>query len=63
MTYRAADFNGWQTAYAFDAVLKTEDALDDQKGSRKEFLDSVALFRVELAAARDNPALAGERET
>ena len=37
--YRSADFNGWQTAYALDAVLGTANATNDDVGTRLEFLD------------------------
>src|SRR5689334_12150980 len=47
--FRAADFNGWQTAYAFDAVRLGPRAVADGASSRKAFLGSAAAFRVELA--------------
>ncbi|MEO6205936.1 MAG: methyl-accepting chemotaxis protein, partial [Mycobacteriales bacterium] len=59
--FRAADFNGWQTAYAFDAVRKAKGALDDTSGNRKEFLDSTAAFRTELAALDTYAELKGSR--
>ncbi|MEV7625222.1 methyl-accepting chemotaxis protein [Actinoplanes sp. NPDC089786] len=46
--FRAADFNGWQTAYAFDAVRGIKDATTDSATSRKAFLTSAAAFRAEL---------------
>ncbi|MFG1605083.1 methyl-accepting chemotaxis protein [Actinoplanes sp. NPDC049265] len=47
--FRAADFNGWQTAYAFDAVRGVEGAAADTGASRKSFLASADAFRAELA--------------
>ncbi len=57
LKFRAADVNGWQTAYAFDAVLKAKDALNDAVGSRKSFVESSAAFRTELAAVKADAAL------
>ncbi len=51
--YRAADFNGWQTAYALDVSLGTSDATEDDGASRKAFLASADSFRAELATARN----------
>ena len=51
LKFRAADFNGWQTAYAFDAVRNPKIPVDDNKGTRKQFLDSTSAFKSELAAA------------
>jgi methyl-accepting chemotaxis protein len=48
--FRSADFNGWQTAYAFDVARGIPDAADDSSASRASFLASAKLFRVELAA-------------
>ena len=48
--FRAADVNGWQTAYAFNAHRGAKDALSDTTGARKSFLDSAAAFRAELQA-------------
>lgn len=59
--YRAADFNGWQTAYAFDVVRGQVDALDDGQGNRKLFLDSIDAFRGELATIAGDPELAVHR--
>ncbi len=53
--FRAADFNGWQTAYAFDVIRGAVGAADDDAPSRASFLTSAAAFRDELAklATRD----------
>jgi methyl-accepting chemotaxis protein len=48
--FRSADFNGWQTAYALDAVLGTHNATSDSVGSRAAFLKSAAAFRTEVGA-------------
>ncbi|SNR43038.1 His Kinase A (phospho-acceptor) domain-containing protein [Actinoplanes regularis] len=47
--YRAADFNGWQTAYALDIVRAVPGATDDSSPSRAAFLDAAAKFENELA--------------
>jgi methyl-accepting chemotaxis protein len=53
--FRSADFNGWQTAYAFDVFRGAPDATSDSGESRKAFLDSVASFRSELARVQHDP--------
>ncbi|MEU4623314.1 methyl-accepting chemotaxis protein [Actinoplanes sp. NPDC023801] len=52
--YSAADFNGWQTAYAFDAVRGIPGAAADTGSSRGNFLASVETFRrrIETAAGQ-----------
>jgi methyl-accepting chemotaxis protein len=40
--YDAADWNGWQTAYAFDAIRGVKDAASDTGDSRKAFLAASA---------------------
>jgi methyl-accepting chemotaxis protein len=57
MTFHIGDFNGSETAYAFDAVRGTPGAVDDTVGNRHEFLIDVQAFR----DARD--ALARDRMT
>ncbi|MBJ7456059.1 MAG: methyl-accepting chemotaxis protein [Thermoleophilia bacterium] len=52
LKFRAADFNGWQTAYAFDVALGTKDATKDTGASREAFLASAAAFSDELATMR-----------
>jgi methyl-accepting chemotaxis protein len=49
--FSAADFNGWQTAYAFDAVRGLAGAADDTGSSRAAFLTSVDTFRARTEAA------------
>jgi len=52
LKYRAADVNGWQTAYAFDVARGVPDAVADSGPNRKPFLAAAEAFRQELAAAR-----------
>ncbi len=57
--FRGADFNGWQTAYAFDVIRGLPNAASDGSPSRKAFLASAAAFRKELgilSADRLSPA-------
>ena len=46
--FRSADFNGWQTAYAFDIVRGAKGATDDTAPSRAAFLASMKTFGTEL---------------
>ena len=55
--FRGADFNGWQTGYAFDVIRGLKGATSDSAPSRASFLASAASFRKELAT------LDGERQT
>ncbi|GAB6896922.1 hypothetical protein JCM9957A_00100 [Kineosporia succinea] len=48
-TYRTADFNGWQTAYAFDIGRGVAGATADSGDSRRQFLASATAFREDLA--------------
>ncbi|OLF19005.1 methyl-accepting chemotaxis protein [Actinophytocola xanthii] len=48
--FRSADFNGWQTMYAFDAVRGLEDATSDSAPGRSAFLASGRSFVDELDA-------------
>ncbi len=48
--FRAADFNGWQTAYAFDIKRGVPGAAADTADSRKAFLASADAFSKEIAA-------------
>ncbi len=59
LKFHAADFNGWQTAYALDAALGK--GLADTDPSREAFLKAVEEFRTELETARqtiDNAEMA-----
>jgi methyl-accepting chemotaxis protein len=57
LKYQAADFNGWQTAYAFDVIRGVKNAYDDNADSRKAFLASGATLNTKLAALAADPAL------
>src|SRR2546423_252017 len=48
--FRSADFNGWQTAYAFDIIRGAQGAAEDSASSRAAFLASMASFSKELDA-------------
>ena len=50
--YDFADFNGWQTAYAFDVAHQGAAAASDTAPSRKAFLETVARTRHDLATLR-----------
>jgi methyl-accepting chemotaxis protein len=45
-----ADFNGWQTAYAFDVARQGAAATSDTAPGRKAFLDAVTRTRANLTA-------------
>src|SRR4051794_22961155 len=62
LKYLAADFNGWQTAYGFDAVRSPGTPIDDAKGSRKRFLDSTRAFEAELAVAQRSSVAAEDKQ-
>jgi methyl-accepting chemotaxis protein len=59
--FRSADFNGWQTAYAFDVSRGVAGAADDTAEARSAFLASSAAFRKELAAVGNGDLTADER--
>lgn len=46
--FLAADFNGWQTAYAFDVIRGVPGATEDEAFSRRHFLESSASFDLEV---------------
>jgi methyl-accepting chemotaxis protein len=48
--FRSADFNGWQTAYAFDIIRGAQGATADSAPSRAAFLASMTTFSKELDA-------------
>ncbi|PPK66751.1 methyl-accepting chemotaxis protein [Actinokineospora auranticolor] len=50
--FRSADFNGWQTAYAFDVQRGVPGATADNASARAAFLTSAQSFRDELAKLR-----------
>src|SRR4051794_24935904 len=51
--FDAADFNGWQTAYAFDVHRGVADAAQDSGSSRATFLKSIDTFTTTVAAASE----------
>jgi methyl-accepting chemotaxis protein len=59
--FRGADFNGWQTAYAFDVIRGATNATSDSAPSRKAFLASADSFRQELATLDNEPQTAQEQ--
>jgi methyl-accepting chemotaxis protein len=61
--FRSADFNGWQTAYAFDVLRGVPGATDDTTGSRRDFLASAARFDAELTALSARELSADEKAT
>jgi methyl-accepting chemotaxis protein len=62
LKFGAADFNGWQTAYALDIALGKAGATADDAPSRKSFLTSAGAFRKDLQSYLDDPGTdAGER--
>jgi methyl-accepting chemotaxis protein len=48
--FRSGDFNGWQTAYAFDVARGVPGAAADTSASRASFLTAAQAFRTETAA-------------
>ncbi len=58
--FLAADFNGWQTAYAFDIVRGTPGATKDDAPVRNKFLASAASFRERLRAMKTDPSIPDE---
>ncbi|MBG0564482.1 methyl-accepting chemotaxis protein [Actinoplanes sp. NEAU-A11] len=59
--FRTADFNGWQTGYAFDTIRGVKGATDDSVGQRASFLASTAAFREDLAKLESLGLTADER--
>jgi methyl-accepting chemotaxis protein len=58
--FRSADFNGWQTAYAFDISRGVRNSTTDTAPGRSAFLASADAFRTELAALRSAPLTSSE---
>lgn len=50
--YDFANFNGWQTGYAFDVAREGPRAISDSAPSRKAYVDAVAMARRDLAELR-----------
>jgi methyl-accepting chemotaxis protein len=61
--FRSADFNGWQTAYAFDIIRGVKGATADTAPGRASFLTSANAFRTELAALRSAQLTVSEQTT
>src|SRR5581483_4401370 len=59
--FRGADFNGWQTAYAFDIIRGLKGATADNASSRSAFLHSAASFRRELGLLSSERLTPAER--
>ena len=59
--FRSADFNGWQTAYAFDVSRGVAGAAADDADARAAFLTSADAFRADLAALERGRLTADER--
>jgi len=60
--YQAADFNGWQTAYAFDAIRGVKNAAEDNGDSRKAFLASGALLDGLLTKLQGDASLTADQQ-
>ncbi len=59
LKYQAADWNGWQTAYAFDVIRGVKNATADTATSRAPFLASRAQLDKKLADMSATPGLPG----
>jgi len=57
--YQAADWNGWQTGYAFDIVRGVPNAASDDAESRKAFLASTDKLRAAIESLRTSSGLTG----
>ena len=60
LKFQAADFNGWQTMYGFDAIRGVANSTRDTVGSRKDFLASAAAFRKQIGVVRANKLSAAQ---
>jgi methyl-accepting chemotaxis protein len=60
--FRTADFNGWQSGYAFDIQRGMKDATSDTVGQRKNFLASTAAFKQDIAELEGEPLTAAEHD-
>jgi len=61
MKYQAADWNGWQTAYAFDFDRGVKNAADDNGDSRKAYLASEQALVDQIAALSENADMTPEQ--
>ena len=62
LKFQGSDFNGWQTAYAFDIIRGVPGASSDNASSRAAFLASVAKFR-QILAVVDSENAPGQQQT
>ena len=62
LQYQAADYNGWQTAYAFDVIRGVKGAAEDTADSRKAFLASGSLIDEDIARLDANTDLTAEEQ-
>jgi methyl-accepting chemotaxis protein len=60
--FRTADFNGWQSGYAFDIQRGVKGADSDTAGQRKNFLASTAAFKQDIALLEGRPLTAAEND-
>ncbi|WP_412745674.1 ATP-binding protein [Krasilnikovia sp. MM14-A1004] len=60
--FRTADFDGWQTGYAFDMVRGVPSAAADEGTQRRFFLASAAAFRQDLARIGAHHLTAAQRQ-
>ena len=58
--FQAADWNGWQTGYAFDIVRGAPGAAGETADSRKAFLDSTQRLRTAIQDLRNAAGLTAE---
>ena len=62
LQYQAADYNGWQTAYAFDVIRGIKGAAEDTAESRKAFLESGTKIDEKIALLDANPDLSEQEK-
>ena len=62
LQYQAADYNGWQTAYAFDVIRGVKGAAEDTADSRKAFLASGMKIDEDIARLEANTDLTAEEQ-
>ncbi|WP_433383887.1 methyl-accepting chemotaxis protein [Actinoplanes sp. CA-142083] len=60
--FRTADFNGWQSGYAFDIQRGVKDADSDTVGQRKNFLASAAEFKNDIAVLEADNLTSAEKD-
>jgi methyl-accepting chemotaxis protein len=60
--FQAADWNGWQTAYAFDALRGIKNAASDTGESRAAFLKSGQALTTDLSTLAASPGLTASEQ-